>query len=93
MTLTAVKKGLGLNPGEGMDVCKCIVPLRHGSTLNSCRVASPLLWLVEGKGELASPDDPQSALPQNWGVTEPPVTFVVLKATVTTCVHPSPMPQ
>ncbi|GFX56177.1 hypothetical protein TNCV_3062631 [Trichonephila clavipes] len=26
--------GLGLNPGEGMNVCKCIVPSRHGDTLN-----------------------------------------------------------
>ncbi|GFU68525.1 hypothetical protein TNCV_1989751 [Trichonephila clavipes] len=24
-----------------MDVCKCIVPLRHGGTLNSRRAASP----------------------------------------------------
>ncbi|GFX70120.1 hypothetical protein TNCV_4615581 [Trichonephila clavipes] len=23
---------MGLNPGEGMDVCKCIVPLRQGTT-------------------------------------------------------------
>ncbi|GFV89937.1 hypothetical protein TNCV_4642801 [Trichonephila clavipes] len=34
-TLTAVPKGLGSNPGEDRDVCKCIVPLRHGSSLNS----------------------------------------------------------
>ncbi|GFW19897.1 hypothetical protein TNCV_3562001 [Trichonephila clavipes] len=40
--------GLGSNPGEDMDVCKCIVPLRHGGTLNSRRAASPLVWLVEG---------------------------------------------
>ncbi|GFT40041.1 transmembrane channel-like protein 7 [Trichonephila clavipes] len=33
--LTAVLLGLGSNPGEDMDVCKCIVPLRHGGTLNS----------------------------------------------------------
>ncbi|GFX36052.1 hypothetical protein TNCV_4215741 [Trichonephila clavipes] len=26
-----------------MDVCKCIVPLRHGGTLNSCRAASLLV--------------------------------------------------
>ncbi|GFU28033.1 hypothetical protein TNCV_3153571 [Trichonephila clavipes] len=26
-----------------MDVCKCIVPLRHGGTLNSRRAASPLV--------------------------------------------------
>ncbi|GFU98853.1 hypothetical protein TNCV_3381001 [Trichonephila clavipes] len=29
------------HPGEGMDVCKCIVPLRHEGTLNSRRAASP----------------------------------------------------
>ncbi|GFW10196.1 hypothetical protein TNCV_1849131 [Trichonephila clavipes] len=28
-------KGLGSKPGEDMDVCKCIVPLRHGCNLNS----------------------------------------------------------
>ncbi|GFU67532.1 hypothetical protein TNCV_3239791 [Trichonephila clavipes] len=85
--------GLGSNPGEDMDACKCIVNSRHGVTLNSCRVSSPLLWLDKWKGELGDPDHPQSALPQNWGVTEPPVTFVVLKATVTTGVHLSPMPR
>ncbi|GFT64803.1 hypothetical protein TNCV_2256511 [Trichonephila clavipes] len=25
-----IEKGLGSNPGEDMDVCKCIVPLRCG---------------------------------------------------------------
>ncbi|GFV02176.1 uncharacterized protein TNCV_1573881 [Trichonephila clavipes] len=40
--------GLGSNPGEDMDVCKCIVPLRQGVTLNSRRTASPLVCLVEG---------------------------------------------
>ncbi|GFT92521.1 hypothetical protein TNCV_1480371 [Trichonephila clavipes] len=30
-----------------MDVCKCIVPLRHEGTPNSRRAASPLVWLVE----------------------------------------------
>ncbi|GFU65794.1 hypothetical protein TNCV_5059281 [Trichonephila clavipes] len=53
-------QGLGSNPGEDMDVCKCIVPLRHEGTLNSRQAASPLVWLVEeeeglvvnsGKGE------------------------------------------
>ncbi|GFW97097.1 adipocyte plasma membrane-associated protein [Trichonephila clavipes] len=32
-----------------MDVCKCIVPSRHGGTLNSCRATSPLVRLVEGE--------------------------------------------
>ncbi|GFT22319.1 hypothetical protein TNCV_3273151 [Trichonephila clavipes] len=39
--------GLGLNPGEDVDACKCILPLRHGGTLNSNRAASSLTWLVE----------------------------------------------
>ncbi|GFW70859.1 hypothetical protein TNCV_3366091 [Trichonephila clavipes] len=47
--LTAMLLGLGLNPGEGMDVCKCIMPSRHGGTINSCRAASPLLRLMEGE--------------------------------------------
>ncbi|GFX05801.1 hypothetical protein TNCV_5089911 [Trichonephila clavipes] len=47
-TLTAEPLGLGSNPGEEMDVCKCIVPSRHGGTLNSRRVTSPLVRLVEG---------------------------------------------
>ncbi|GFV97846.1 uncharacterized protein TNCV_2021611 [Trichonephila clavipes] len=49
-TLTAVPLGLGSNPGEDMDVCKCIVPSRHGGTLNSRRAVSPLVRLVEGEG-------------------------------------------
>ncbi|GFT17713.1 hypothetical protein TNCV_2588111 [Trichonephila clavipes] len=32
-----------------MDVCKFIVPLWHGGTLNSRRAASPLVWLEEGE--------------------------------------------
>ncbi|GFU67034.1 hypothetical protein TNCV_4968831 [Trichonephila clavipes] len=41
-----------------MDVCKCIVPLRHGGTLNSHRAGSPLVRLVEGKERRESPDHP-----------------------------------
>ncbi|GFX58701.1 hypothetical protein TNCV_804061 [Trichonephila clavipes] len=40
--------GLCSNPGESIIVRKCIVPLRHGGTLNSHRAASPLVRLVEG---------------------------------------------
>ncbi|GFX13777.1 uncharacterized protein TNCV_1718851 [Trichonephila clavipes] len=47
--LTAVPLGLSSNPGEDMDVCKCIVTSRHGGILNSRRVASRLVSLVEGK--------------------------------------------
>ncbi|GFX31972.1 hypothetical protein TNCV_3408861 [Trichonephila clavipes] len=45
-----VSQGLGSNPGEGMDVCECILPLRHGGTLNSGQAASPHVRLVEGSG-------------------------------------------
>ncbi|GFV14492.1 hypothetical protein TNCV_166191 [Trichonephila clavipes] len=41
--LTAVPQGLGSIPEEDMDVCKCIVPLWHGGTLNSRRATSPLV--------------------------------------------------
>ncbi|GFV59303.1 hypothetical protein TNCV_2340441 [Trichonephila clavipes] len=41
-------RDLGLNPGEGMDVCKYIEPMLHGGTQNSCRAANPLVGLVEG---------------------------------------------
>ncbi|GFX01579.1 hypothetical protein TNCV_3970821 [Trichonephila clavipes] len=40
---------MGSNPGEGMDVCKCAVPLRHGGTLNSPQAVSSLVWLVEAE--------------------------------------------
>ncbi|GFV91754.1 hypothetical protein TNCV_4763191 [Trichonephila clavipes] len=39
--------GLGSNPREVIDVCKCIMPLRHESSLNSCRATSTLVRLVE----------------------------------------------
>ncbi|GFX41251.1 hypothetical protein TNCV_2219491 [Trichonephila clavipes] len=41
--MTVVPLGQGSNTGEDMDICKCIVPLRHGGTLNSRRGASPLV--------------------------------------------------
>ncbi|GFX81494.1 uncharacterized protein TNCV_4509011 [Trichonephila clavipes] len=58
-TLTAVPLGLGSNPGEDMDVCKCIVASRHGCTLNSRRAASPLVRLVEGKERWEASDHPR----------------------------------
>ncbi|GFT42541.1 uncharacterized protein TNCV_1787871 [Trichonephila clavipes] len=42
-----------------MDVCKCIVPLRHGGTQNSRRDASSVVWLVEGVERWEAPDYPQ----------------------------------
>ncbi|GFY24129.1 uncharacterized protein TNCV_1011821 [Trichonephila clavipes] len=66
-----------------MDVCKCIVPSRHGSTLNSRRAASPLGRLVEEEERCVDSDHPQGVLPLNWGETElsRSVTRMVLKAT------------
>ncbi|GFX16162.1 uncharacterized protein TNCV_4704181 [Trichonephila clavipes] len=66
-----------------MDVCKCIVPARHGGTLNSRRAASPLVRLVEGEEKWKASDYPQSILPINWGGIEPNriVTCMVLKVT------------
>ncbi|GFU97323.1 hypothetical protein TNCV_3889381 [Trichonephila clavipes] len=49
---------LGANPGEGMDICKCIVPLWHGGTLNSRRSVSPLVKLVEREERREAPDQP-----------------------------------
>ncbi|GFW38741.1 uncharacterized protein TNCV_3881081 [Trichonephila clavipes] len=66
-----------------MDVCKCIVPVRHEGTQNSRRAASPLVRLVKGEERLEASDHPQSVLPLNWGGIEPnhTVTCIVLKAT------------
>ncbi|GFS66319.1 uncharacterized protein TNCV_3856211 [Trichonephila clavipes] len=67
---------------EGMDVCKCIVPSRHGSTLNSHRDAIHIVRLVkrEKRGEI--PDHPQGVHIQNWdGIKQTrTVTCIVLKA-------------
>ncbi|GFW24400.1 uncharacterized protein TNCV_606461 [Trichonephila clavipes] len=65
-----------------MDVCKCIVPLRHGGTLNTRRAASPLVRLVEEKERWEDPDHSHGVLPQNRGVTKQnhSVTCMVLKA-------------
>ncbi|GFV40326.1 hypothetical protein TNCV_4900451 [Trichonephila clavipes] len=56
------EKGLGSNPGEVMDVCKCIVPARHGGTLNSHRATSPLVRLVEREDRWETSDHSQSVL-------------------------------
>ncbi|GFV34753.1 transposable element Tcb2 transposase [Trichonephila clavipes] len=74
--------GLGSNPREGMDVCKCIVPLRNGDTLNSHRVASPLVRFVKERWEAL--EHSQGVLPQNWGGTEQShiVPCMVLKAKI-----------
>ncbi|GFT48474.1 uncharacterized protein TNCV_3822591 [Trichonephila clavipes] len=76
------QQGLGSNPGEDRDVRKCIVPLRHGDTLNSRRATSPLVKLVEGEERWEAPGHPQVFIPLNWGGTEQncTVTCFVLTA-------------
>ncbi|GFT26438.1 cullin-4A [Trichonephila clavipes] len=83
VTLTAVALGLGSNPGEDMDICECIEPSSHGSTLNSRRTTSPLVRLVKGEDRWDAPDQPQGVLPLNWGETElnRSVICMVLKTT------------
>ncbi|GFX20860.1 uncharacterized protein TNCV_79151 [Trichonephila clavipes] len=83
--------GLGSNSGEDMYVCKCIVTLRHGGTLNIRRSASPLLWLVKKEERWEAPDHPQGFLPLNWGGTEQKrnVTCMV-RLGLTTGVNSSP---
>ncbi|GFV70942.1 uncharacterized protein TNCV_4164891 [Trichonephila clavipes] len=78
---------MGSIPGEDMDVCKCIVPSRHGGTLKSRRAASPLVRLVGGEERWVAPDHPQGVLPQNWGETKlnRSVTRVGLKVTANRC--------
>ncbi|GFW19066.1 hypothetical protein TNCV_253961 [Trichonephila clavipes] len=49
MALDVWKEGLGSNPGEGMDVCKCTVPLPHEDTINSRQAASPLVSWRKGQ--------------------------------------------
>ncbi|GFX62648.1 hypothetical protein TNCV_4868081 [Trichonephila clavipes] len=46
-----------------MDVCKCIVPLRHGGTLNSRRATSPLVLLGGGVEKWEAPDPPPGCSP------------------------------
>ncbi|GFS72748.1 cullin-4A [Trichonephila clavipes] len=83
MALTALSLGLNSNPGEDMDVCKCVVPSRHGGTLKSCRAARLLVRLLEEKERWEAPYHTQGALSQNWGETKINcfVTCIVLKPT------------
>ncbi|GFY02581.1 hypothetical protein TNCV_3504611 [Trichonephila clavipes] len=61
-----------------MDVCKCIVPLRHEDTLNSRLAAIPLVWLVEEEERWEALGHPQGFLPGDG--QNRTVTFMVLKA-------------
>ncbi|GFU26083.1 hypothetical protein TNCV_5105411 [Trichonephila clavipes] len=66
VTLSVVPKGLGSNPGEAMDVCKRIVSLWHGVTLNNRRAASPLARLMEGEERWeAHLTNPRGAFPES----------------------------
>ncbi|GFW01949.1 uncharacterized protein TNCV_1148291 [Trichonephila clavipes] len=73
-----VPKDLVQNPGEGLFLCKYILPSRHGGTLNSRRAASPLVRLVEKEDRWEAPDHPQGVLPKNWGGTEQNRTFTYM---------------
>ncbi|GFU77493.1 hypothetical protein TNCV_3498661 [Trichonephila clavipes] len=64
-----------------MNVCKCLVTLRHGGALNSHPATNPLVRLVEGEEKQEDPHHLQRAFPQNWSGTEPNSTCMVLKAT------------
>ncbi|GFY13064.1 uncharacterized protein TNCV_666261 [Trichonephila clavipes] len=79
-----------------MDVCKCIVPFRHGGILNSRQAASPLVSVMEReeRWKASDPSPPQGFLPQNWGGTElnRTVTCMVLKATANNMRTSSPLP-
>ncbi|GFV36679.1 hypothetical protein TNCV_1033551 [Trichonephila clavipes] len=41
---------MGSSPGEDRDICKRVVPLRHGGILKSYRAARPLVRLIEEEG-------------------------------------------
>ncbi|GFS53312.1 uncharacterized protein TNCV_3845131 [Trichonephila clavipes] len=68
---------------EDMDVCKCIVPSRHGATLISRRAANPLVRLVAWDGKWRPLTLPQGVIPPNQAENEliRSVTCMVLKAT------------
>ncbi|GFX76319.1 hypothetical protein TNCV_592821 [Trichonephila clavipes] len=65
MTLTAAPIGLDLNPGEDMGVCKFIVPLRLGSSLNSHKSSRE----VGGRGrKVGCLKPPPRCSPSKFGV-------------------------
>ncbi|GFW67447.1 uncharacterized protein TNCV_3391181 [Trichonephila clavipes] len=93
VTLTAVPQGQDSNPREGMDVCKCTVPVRHGGTPNSRPATSPPERLVERKERWEASEHLQRVHPQNWDGTEPnhTVTCMVFKASANDGGTPSPL--
>ncbi|GFV39988.1 hypothetical protein TNCV_4412191 [Trichonephila clavipes] len=71
---SAVPKGMGSNTGEGMDVCRYIVPSRQRGTLSSRRTASHHVKLLDGAERWEAPEPPQDVTSQNWVGTEPKCT-------------------
>ncbi|GFY19789.1 uncharacterized protein TNCV_4649591 [Trichonephila clavipes] len=67
-----------------MDVCKCIVPSRHGGTLNSRQAASPLVRFVKGEERWEAPDHPRVFSLNELNLS---VTCMVLKATANDRCH------
>ncbi|GFW50175.1 hypothetical protein TNCV_4695931 [Trichonephila clavipes] len=61
---------LGLNPGEGMAVCKCTTPLRHVDTLNSRRAACPFVRLGKGEERWEASDHPQGLTKLGWNLAK-----------------------
>ncbi|GFW07477.1 uncharacterized protein TNCV_3916101 [Trichonephila clavipes] len=74
--------GPGFKSRKRHRCLKCIVPSRHGNTLNSHRAACPLVRLLEGGKKWEAPKHLQGVLPQIWGGTEQSrsVACMVLKA-------------
>ncbi|GFX96877.1 uncharacterized protein TNCV_1996091 [Trichonephila clavipes] len=72
---------MGLNLGEGTDVCKRLLPLWQVGTLNIYRTASSLERLVEGEERWEAPDHPKGIFCQIWdrNVSKRIVTCMVLK--------------
>ncbi|GFU26513.1 hypothetical protein TNCV_2463561 [Trichonephila clavipes] len=66
-------EGLGSNPGEGINVCKCILLSRHGVTQNSRRAASPHVRLVKGEEKASESLDYPRLILQTGQVVQSPV--------------------
>ncbi|GFT19134.1 hypothetical protein TNCV_302701 [Trichonephila clavipes] len=57
-----VAENSATNLGESMGVCKCLVHLQYGSTLNSFQAASTFVRLGEKEDKWEVPDHPQGSL-------------------------------
>ncbi|GFU16508.1 hypothetical protein TNCV_836721 [Trichonephila clavipes] len=90
-TLAAVPLGLGSNSGEGMGVCKCIMPLWHGSTLNSSRATNPLLRKGKRSGRVLTPPG-YSPSKLGWNLAKIVLSPLVLKSTANDRRESSPFP-